>query len=203
MKKVFIGSAPLQPPKPTCYHAVDNQKLSYDGIVINPLCVLLRGYAAPGDDVTIIVCVTEGTIAEENFSILKEEFLKIGQEIGFSPNVVSCPIENDEGIHVHIKLLTDLVDLCGEDQLFYMDLTFGTKPTPIVLINFLRYICIAKGGDVVCICYGRMEHMKPDHPSYIHDITALYTMTKAIDPIAGVAPKDFKETLTRAITGKG
>lgn len=201
MNKTFIGSAPLQPPKPVRYSAVDNSHLQYDDVVLNPLCLLLRGYAKPGDQVKIIVCVTEGTVAEENFLTLREDFLKIGKEIGFIPEIIACNVKNDEGIATHAALLSDLAALAGENQTFYVDITFGTKPTPIVFFNFLRFVTQVYNAGIGCVCYGRMEHSQPGHPGYIYDVSALYMMTTIIDKVAKQSPQNSNTLFQLLLTG--
>lgn len=197
MKKTFIGTASLQKPYMLHYHAVDNSRLQYEQEVDNPLYLLIRGYAEKGDTVKIIVCVTENDFAKENVRIMKDEFNKIGEEIGFVPEVVELMTPNDQGLQSHASLLSNLVKLCGEDQLLYVDVTYGTKPIPIVYFNFLRYMTRVRNCGIGCVCYGYVLFKGKDNPDLenirIYDISPLYKMTTIIDYL-GEADSKIQDT---------
>lgn len=184
MTKIFVGSAPLQKTVPTQYCAKDNSRLQFDRTIDHPLYAMLHGYAQKGEAVKIIICVTDHSVAKENAIVMKDSIHRMGEEFGFIPEIIELMLENDEGLVSHASLLSNLVKLCGEDDVFYVDITYGTKPTPIVFFNFLRFMSRAHNSGIGCVCYARFEHKNPDKPSYIYDISPLYMMTTIIDHIA-------------------
>lgn len=196
MNKVFIASVPLDTPHWTRYEAKDNSHLSYDKEVINPICLLLRGYAKKEDQVKIILCATKSPVQEANLAVLQSEILSIQSDIGFEMETVKVlDLPDDESLTAHMKLLSNLIALIEKERTIYMDITFGTKPTPIVYFDMLRFAMRIRSASIGCISYGRYVHTTKE--SFIFDVTALYRITTTIDMIADVQPADPEKMLNQ------
>ena len=185
MRKVFVGSIPLQKPQLRYYQAQDNSTLQCENKVSHPLILLVQGYAQNHDHVVVVLCMTESEVADRNALHLKEELIKIRDAVGFSLSIEIKRFPDNEQLDAHIHLFSTLISCLEQDDNLYLDITFGTKPTPIILMNVAYFLAKTRNVSVECICYGRIpDHKDHEKPGFIYDVTSLYRLTTTIDVLS-------------------
>jgi len=189
--KTFLSAIPFQYEgklKSAHYIAVGNEKLAYEPKTQFPIIPVIAGYAEKGDSVRVIAVKAEGENYEHNFNqyfapaihmLCEQKGLAFnGIEVILTPNI--------ETIDVQLKLFSDIVAVLRENEQLYACITYGTKPTPIVLSMALNYAHrLKKGSSVECIVYGQYLHNESQpKPGFIYDTTSLFYMDSIVNKLA-------------------
>lgn len=74
------------------------------------------------------------------------------------------------------------------EDVFYADITFGTKPMTLLLMYVLRYIRAIKGNPVEHVVYGQV--FWGQNRAELHELTSLFDMDFIVSLIGEMAVKD-------------
>lgn len=178
------------------YQPVGNDRLAY-GETHYPIISVIAGYARPGDTVRVIAVKTEGENYERNFNqYFLKEVLPLCESMGLrfeGVEVISSP--DEETIEVQLKLFSDIVAKLATDEELYACITYGRKPTPIVLSMALNYAQrLKKGSSVECIVYGQYFHNE-QKLGYIYDTTSLFYMDSIVNKLAEMRASDPEKAI--------
>jgi len=185
--KTFLTVVPFQPKgllKAACYQPVGNDKLAYSETRF-PIIPVIAGYAEPGDSIRVVAIKKDGESCKHNFN---EYLAREVQELCEKKDLLFDGIEviqtpDEETIEVQLKLFSDIVAVLRENEKLYACITYGTKPTPIVLSMALNYAHrLKKGASVECIAYGRYDF--DTKASYIYNTTSLFYMDSIVNKLA-------------------
>lgn len=190
MKK-FITTAPRQAvvpemtgkPETEYYQAIDNPKLQYDVLTCFPLIPLIHAYVVPGDCFQVFVLTANYDNCNRNFDYLKAEIEKISKQLNASCIVTKIKIPFDETIMTHMDTFQKLIEKAEPGDVFCADITYGTKPTPLIEIMALNYAYrVYNNVSVECIVYGEKDFNTGK--KRIFDVTSLFYMDQIVNELA-------------------
>ena len=195
MKRFITTIPPVQKPeslKDGKYEAVNNKRLYCDFETCFPVLPLIRGYCSANEEIEILVIYTDDpevcynpelkiNISSENYKRFREQLRKCLPEIHCK--ITEIRIKYDESVQAHLHTFAKLIEHIQEDDTLYADITFGTKPLPIVEIMALNYaLRIKKNVKVECLSYGA-KNFNTDALA-VYDVTSLLYMDEAINSMA-------------------
>lgn len=208
MKKFITTIPPMQRPwnlRDGIYKAVNNEKLESDIETCFPVLPLIKGYSDAGEAIEIIAiytddekCVAEDeigksvNISKANYERFKTQSAKVLSGIDFRINEIS--IRYDESVEAHLNTFARLIEQINEGDTVFADITFGTKPLPIIEIMALNYaLRVKKDVTVECLSYGELNFNSYDLE--IYDVTSLLYMDEIINNIAKMDVDDPLEII--------
>jgi hypothetical protein len=204
--KTFVTTIPFQAEgnlKPITYAPDGNSKLAY-GETRFPIIPVVNGYAEKGDKIRVIAILTDGENYRHNLeAYFTPELAELAARNGYGfDGVEIVKTANSEDIETQLKLFADIITKIEDGEELYACITFGTKPTPIVVSLALSYAYrLKKDTTVGCIVYGLFRHDGGGH-GVIYDTTALFYMDSIVNRLAErKAPNP--EAAIRAILGTG
>lgn len=148
----------------------------------------------PSADVSIVAIITEAGNYANNFELYKKELEKITEETGIElvSKIKVIKVPYDESREKHIAFFTELCKLFEEDAELYMDVTFGSKVTPISEFASLVYAENAKKCNIKEVIYGKVIAAEKQE---IYDIKCLYHMAQLISTASHNPYVDLEELL--------
>lgn len=173
-----------------------------------PVTNMIKKTAGENDEIEIIALLIkkpEGSlkgddITERNYRWFKDEIEELKASGAFKDyKLHEIETPDKEDLDTQMKLLNDYIDCIGDNEDLYACITYGTKPTPIVV--FLALNCgykLRKNTRVKNIIYGRYIHDEPDSSdvkSTIYDITALFMANSIIGRLEEGKVENPVETL--------
>lgn len=103
--------------------------------------------------------------------------------IGINYTISAVTIKLDERIECHLNTFTKIIERIKEGDTIYADITFGTKPIPIIQIMALNYaLRVMKDVKVECLCYGGVNFS--NGAMSIYDVTSLLYMDEFVNGIS-------------------
>ena len=130
-------------------------------------------------------------IIEGNKKKLTENIEKIKLVKGFEYEIEYLEISDVQTSQNHLKTFLSLMKKTEDDDVLYLDISYGNKPTPIVEILALQGAYSLKSNVMMGgIYYGEKLFNKDDF--YIYDITPLFNMSRMVERLA---PLNYEEAL--------
>lgn len=195
MKKFITTIPPMQRPKNLSdgiYTAVNNERLFCDFETCFPVLPLIKGYSDEGEEVEIITVFTDDPerctdnesgidISKTNYDRFKEHLNKYLSDINYKINEIT--IKYDESVEAHLHTFTKIIEQINEGDTVFADITFGTKPLPIIEIMALNYaLRVKKNVQVECLSYGAKNFNTGKLG--VFDVTSLLYMDEIINNMA-------------------
>lgn len=161
-----------------------------------PIIPLIRNTAKKGEEIKIIAVKPAYETTDHCLSVLKEELEALKGEIGFEYGeiqIIDTPVS--EMVNNHLDLFGELVKTAEDNDKIYVDITFGTKPIPMILLMYMNYAYrFKKNISIENVIYGAMNHA--EKKSSIYDVSALFYMNSTINSMENVAdPAEFIRTI--------
>lgn len=204
MKK-FIATIPRQPENrlhDDIYLAADNKKLENNIRTCFPILLLINAFCELGDDIVVEAIYAEDygdcKLNYARFASALDNICK-NKGITYKLNTVNIPV--DESTNTHLESFSKLIERIKNGDKLYADITYGTKPTPIVEMMALSYGIQTKDDvSVECICYGEMDHnlMK----LRIYDVTSLFYMDEIVNSLAKMKIHNPSEVIKSLINNE-
>lgn len=199
MKKYYttISQQPKERLQETIYgNPGKNPILSCTAPTHYPIIPLIRNTAQKGEEIKVIAVKPEYETTEYCLSVLKEELEALKAEIGFEYGeiqIINTPVS--EMVNNHLDLFGELVKTAADDDNIYVDITFGTKPIPMILLMYMNYSYrFCKNISIENVIYGSFDHS--EKKSNIYDVSALFYMNSTINNMENVAdPAEFIRTV--------
>lgn len=201
MKKfiTFISRQAENALKAQNYQAVDNQLLAYDKQTRFPIIPILHGYTEPEEPVRVIaVCETYDN-SRRNLEYLKQELTAVQTEQNLKLDLKVLEVPYDDGIDAQLETFQKLIDEIEDDDLLFACVTYGGKPSPIVLTMALRYACFARRNTAIrCVAYGQLDHETRE--AKIFDVTALLQTDDILRLLAESGVADVRSSIKRILS---
>lgn len=193
--KNFIFTIPQQPAnklKETRYeNPCRNPILECPKATRFPILVPMRNTVAKGEKICITAIRQEHANCFINEKTFMDELEKLKDELGFEYDlhIVSTPFS--ETISDHFSLFSDMIENVHNDDEIYSDITFGTKPIPMIMLMTLTYAYRFKDDvSVESIVYGQYNH--DTDISGLFDVSALFYMNSTINTMSETSdPEKF------------
>lgn len=200
MKK-FLMTVPQQKKlDPYLYEAVDNSKLIYEEKTAFPLIPVINGYLKRGEAFQIIAVKEDDICTDLNYEKLKEELKGLFQKnnIPYDENqhlkLVEVPYRDD--INAQLEVFRKLIKEFDSGDEIYACITYGSKPSEIVITMLLRYLRqIKRNCYISCIVYGKI--LWEIHEAKLYDLTALLHLD---DILLAVSELENAEQLIEKLT---
>ena len=183
--KDFFVTIPMLPPEKL-------EELNYvkegkpDGVksrkVSFPSLAMIEWNAQKDDDIRIIAVMTDDVngCSVKNLEKFKRELSELSDDIGIELSVEEIVhVPHTESKEKHNKLFKELCALFKNGHDIYMELTYGTKVTPIGLFSSLTYADKVCGCDIKSIIYGNYAFNDSKIGS-IYDIRSMYDFSMFI-----------------------
>lgn len=174
MKK-YITTIPLQPTAnlfPSFYDSMGNIALSADIETLFPIIVPIYNELIEGESIKVIEIITDYPTVEINRMIFEKQLFEITEERRVNVEIIRINTDYDESIESHVKLFSDIIESVNDGDVVSADITYGTKPTPLVLNSAMTYFYNCCDNITIDkVIYGRYDFGKKK--AYIHDVSAL------------------------------
>ncbi len=198
MKK-FLATVPRQTiTGGNIYHAVDNPRLQYDAENHFPVLALINGYAQPGDSIVVYAITADDAHCRQNLLELRDAVLSLCQQLGVTCRVDEVAIPFDESLETHLSTFTQLITLVDDHDTLFADITYGTKPTPILQMLALNFAYRAKiDVSIGCVAYGEKNHRTGCCRMF--DVTALVLMDEIVNNLAKMKVPDPSDSIKKLL----
>lgn len=192
--KNFLCTIPQQPEKSlkkTKYaNPCGNPVLECTEEVSFPVLVLIKNAVANGEKIRITTVKQEHENCNVNEKTFAAELKALKKEIGFEYELETISTPFSETIDDHLALFGKLIDTVKDDDELYADITYGTKPIPMVFLMMLTYAYRFRNTFIENIIYGQFDH--DTNISSLYDVTALFYMNSTINTMNDSSdPKKF------------
>ena len=181
MRKVFLSNIILGELKKTKYISDDfelpdkafNFMMSY----------FIDMNTRPGDDVAIITCYTSEAISLDNYEQFKCEAKRILEEKNAKCTFIDVQQKTEFDSLTFTTFFKKIAKLFQNDDVVYLDLTYGLKPYSIGLFIAAAYaVKAAENVRVETIVYAKkytgQEKPEEINASKIYDITSLFYLNE-------------------------
>ena len=155
-----------------------------------PILVLIKNTVSKGEKIRITTVKQEHVNCDTNEKTFTAELEALKNEVGFEYELETILTPFSETIDDHLGLFGKLIDTIRDDDALYADITFGTKPIPMVFLMMLTYAYRFRNTFIENIIYGQFNH--DTNASSLYDVTALFYMNSTINTMSDSAdPKKF------------
>ena len=204
MKKIIFVDIPMKEMSKSfnsqCYK-VENAKCCLP--VVFPINAVLTKilHKEDGVKVVLLATITKKTYTNKNIEIFKEELEKINESIGAKINYEIIKTDFVESKKNHENRLRSMLSKIEEGAELYVDMTFGQKTIPMILMCVLHFAEKFFNADVKKIVYGKVEFVKhddgivyPENPE-LYDLTSLYYLNNLMGSMEASNSKEALKTL--------
>lgn len=128
---------------------------------------------------------------------LKKELDGLAEKVGFTFDLIPLEIPMSETVETHLALFKQLIDTTADDDRIYADITFGTKPIPIVMLMFMNYAYKYRRNTMIeSIVYGQRNNLTGE--AALYDVSALFYMNSTVNRLDQVSdPANFIEMMLK------
>ena len=181
------------------YEPADNQELAC-GSTHFPAIPLISALTEKGDDIKVISVTYDTPNCHRNLRLLEEEVSKACSAKGASYGLESIEVPFDDSIKAILNVYQQLIARVEDGDELYADITYGSKPMPIVLTMALQYAYRTKENvSIECVTYGQISHHKETKDAKIYDVTALVQLDEIVRLMADGNVSDPASVIDRII----
>lgn len=155
---------------------------------------MLRHNIDPSAEISIVVIYTCAGNYQNNLELFYTELQSLSDEIGVDlrSKVKEISVPYEETRDKHVSFFVELGNAFIENADLYMDLTYGSKVSPITEFALLPYAEYGKMCRCKEVIYGKV--IGSDTPT-IYDIKELYQMSRLINTISRIPGSDLNKLL--------
>lgn len=201
MKK-FITTIPRQPEKfltDCIYEAANNPKYQTDVLTCFPVIPIIVSSCEENEKIGIYAVTTkdysECLKNKVRFEKQLEELLG-KKNISYTLEYIESPFSEDVG--THLNTFKSIISYISDNDVLFADITYGTKPTPIISLMALNYaVKLCKNSRVECVCYGEKDFL--NDKCRLFDVTSLFTMNEIMNNMAKAGVKEPQKLIEMII----
>ncbi len=201
MKKIFIGSTKLGQGMEEIKYLSDSKKIKVTESYYYCFSNVIENNVSNGDKAELIVLELQrksGAIKENTDCYLKD-ITKIEEKKGASivSKIISLPFNESKTTfqEAFFKLINEL----EENAEIYVDITFGAKTTPLLLISFLQFAERYFNCEVKMIDYAQRDYDKNEKPiigsECLYDVTSLFYLNTLMNEMNCKTGSEAVETV--------
>ena len=206
MKKIIFADIPmkeLSAKDKQCFSGTGNAGCFYSGSVIFPINAVLSEKLKKDDDVKVVLLktVSEKGNSGVNAGIFQQELDEINSKIGAKITYETIDSDFVETKKNHEKRLRAMLSKIEEGAEIFVDITFGPKPLPMVMMCVLNFAEKFFDADVKKIVYGKVDFVKhedgksyPENPE-LYDVTSLYYLNNLVGAMEAPSGDDALKSL--------
>lgn len=111
---------------------------------------------------------------------LRTELDALAKTNGFSYDIKIIETPQSEVVDNHLDLFQRLTATAEKEDRIYADITFGTKPIPILMLMFMNYAYkYRENTKIESVVYGSFNHESKE--SSLYDVSALFYMNSTVN----------------------
>ncbi|MBQ4258267.1 MAG: hypothetical protein II713_04625 [Clostridia bacterium] len=176
---------------------MDNPRLDY-GATCFPILPVVNGYTVSGETVQVIALDERYDNSPYNLPRLREEVAQLEADKQITAEIKEISVPFDDSMQSHLTVFQRLIENIEDGDDLHACITFGSKPSPVIILLALNYAAKIKNHTrVSCIVYGQMNHHT--HEGKIYDITAFMRMDELLDTLAKAKVRNVEELLRKIL----
>ena len=182
MKKVLLVTSqlPEQMLNEYVYDPVDNPDLAF-GPTHFPAIPLINAHIEEGDTIKVITVTYDIPDCHRNLASLEKEIAQVCAVHNATYELDSVVVPFDDSIKAILNVYQQLIARVDDGDDLYADITYGSKPMPIVLAMALQYAYRTKENvSIECVTYGQISHHRETKDAKIFDVTALVQLDEIV-----------------------
>jgi hypothetical protein len=185
--KKFISTVSLQV-KPedsvkTRYTVDPSCKFEFDGDTRNPILPFIYNNAQEGETIGVYLIQYPLEQVKGHTGLFVEELREMEKKIGFKAQIEYLQMPEARGNSAYLTFAQELFEVIKDNDVIYMDITYGEKPLPIIQSLVLTYAQnMRKGVEIGALSYGSYDFKTKEGKLY--DYTAIPWFSKFIVNIA-------------------
>lgn len=186
MKKFLMVTSQLPEGmlKENVYEPADNSLLKF-GPTRFPAIPLINAHLEADDAIEVVTATYDIPECHRNLTLLEEEIGKICSKKGATYQLDSITVPFDDSIKAILNVYQELIAKVDDGDDLYADITYGSKPMPIVLTMALQYAYRTKSNvSIECVVYGQISHHRETKDARIYDVTALVQLDEIVRLVA-------------------
>ncbi|GHU34169.1 hypothetical protein FACS1894105_00470 [Clostridia bacterium] len=182
MNKIFITTVAQQSGKfDAMIYKTDDPSLKSDRPTHYPIIYAIENNVEPDDDIELIVLQYPTPALDKNFAILKDYITKIEEAKNIKIKLTTIEHLGNETNEGHIALFKELKSKIPVNGKLYADITYGTKPTPVILFTVLSYLSILRPYiSVEKIIYGQINWGTDETGKSVANGASLFDVSKLL-----------------------
>ncbi len=206
MKKIVFVDIPMKEMSERdklCYAGTGNAGCSYEGRVIFVVNAVLAEKLRAGDEVKVVLLktVSEKGFSGKNAGLFQQELDEINSRIGAKISYETIDSDFVETKGNHEKRVRAMLSKIDREAEIFVDITFGPKPLPMVMMCVLNFAEKFFDADVKKVVYGKVDFVKhddgefyPENPE-LYDVTSLYYLNGLMCAMEAPDEKSALKTL--------
>lgn len=129
-----------------------------------PIMILIRNNVVSGEIIAVNIIVTDNhKCVEANRQLFIEELEKAKNDIGFDYELTEIHTSMEEISINQLTLFVKIIQKIYENDELYVDITYGTKPTPTIITMVLNHYDLYNNYSlyktpIKAIIYGTMDY---------------------------------------------
>lgn len=159
-----------------------------------PAIPMIRHNIDPTAEISVIVIFTQAGNYKHNLELFYEELQAVSDEFNVElvSKVTEIPVPYEETKKKHTEFFVSIGNALAGDADLYMDLTYGSKVSPITEFASLVYAEHAKKCRIKEVIYGKV--MGSETPT-LYDIKELYRMSQLINTMSFLPNANLEKLL--------
>ena len=201
MKKFLLVTShlPEHMLKEYVYEPVDNPELDF-GTTHFPAIPLINAHVEEGDVIKVVTVTYDTPDCHRNLALLEKEIAQVCANHQAAYELDSVEVPFDDSIKAILNVYQQLIARVDNGDDLYADITYGSKPMPIVLTMALQYAYRTKENvSIECVTYGQISHHKDTKDAKIFDVTALVQLDEIVRLMADGSVADPGSIIGRII----
>lgn len=182
MKK-FMTAIPLQMRgglKRTRYTSENNKLIASNEPYSFPILPVIAASTEPEEAIEIITICTDTADVVENAATFQTQLDEVQKKAGFSYKIKPLQIPHSETDDKHLALFSKLIESIDDEDELYACLTYGDKPTSLVMFLAINYAYKLKRASLETLVYG-MIVSHAENKGVLYDITSLFYLNSIVE----------------------
>ncbi len=205
MKHFFTGISLFPSLSEATYNNIENVNfLNNNRRFTNPILISILNLAQHDEEIRVSVILVEGKEAcKKNYEKFTTELDLLSQEIGFRYGKINeIYVAADESAEKQHNTFFRIIDSIQEKETVIADVTYGNKPTPIIMQNALTFAYLYKKNIYIkALTYGEItDHI--NNTGKIFDVSSLFYVNSLMARMTSVRPDDPMKYV-KTILGEG
>ena len=206
--KRFVTIIPLQNPRKLYdirYDSFDNEEMLTSQLETRcPILIPIDTLVEKGEEIAVTAICIGRKYVPENYRHFRSALSALAAEKGFivpEDNVTVINMDDSEDEATHMKLFKEMSHhlVENEGETIYADMTYGTKPMPMIILMALTYAHkFGCNSNVKAIIYGSYDINS--RKNMVYDVTSLFYMNSAVNNMANLNVSDPLKLLENFMT---
>lgn len=168
--------------------------LEHDFMTAFPILIPMANSVESGEEIKLTVVNTNDPnhYGERNYGMFTEQLSELQRKKGFTCKITNLEVPFEESLKKQMKLLEDIVSTFEPDDVITADVSYGNKPSPMVLLTALSFADnFLENTFVKMLVYGGVAFGEGDRKfSFINDVTSLFYMNSLVNRMSLTKPAD-------------